>query len=193
MKEYSEYNHWKRETSFVQKTIRLLTAYVIYYYIADNPKLSGCFAADNSIYLATNCSDPLPCATLQSNWISHVLLIRQVYMCVCVSHFFRFCFFSACRKGLKHTHTGTRKHAHTLTGWHMSSSRMWGCEPGDVCACKLRIKAYVENIYCPLRIRQNENENFISWLLAHTHTHSYTHTWVRVDFLTWFLVLLVLS
>lgn len=111
----SEYNHWKRETSFVQTTIRLLTAYVIYYNIADNTNLSGCFAADNSIYLATNCSDPLPYATLQSNWVSHVLLIRQVYMCVCVSHFFRFCFFSACRKGLKHTHI----HRHTQTRTHV--------------------------------------------------------------------------
>lgn len=132
----------------------------------------------------------LSCATLQPNWIPHVLLIRQVYVFVCLAFLSLLFFFRMSKRVKAHTHAHT--YANTLTVWHMSSSRMWGCEPGDVCACKLRIKAYVENIYCPLRIRQNENENFISWLLA-PHTRTHTHICVCVDFLTCFLVLPVLS
>lgn len=112
----SEYNPEKDQTYFLQKLIISYICSIIYllFNIEDDLNLSRCWAADNSIYLDTNCSEPslsLSCATLQPNWIPHVLLIRQVYVFVCLAFLSLLFFFSACRKGLKHTHT----HTHTQT------------------------------------------------------------------------------
>jgi len=111
--------------------------------------------------------------------VSRSFLIRQVY--VCASHFFRLLFWVSpcicicvrvCRrtKGLRRKETARagcereRERKRELTG----GKDVWGGKDArrDVCACKLRIKAYVENIYCPLRMQQNENGNFIIWLLS---------------------------
>jgi len=64
------------------------------------------------------------------------------------------------RVGQKETAPRGAKERGDRTTGHV---RLCGCEDvrRDVCACKLRIKAYVENIYCPLRMQQNENGNFI--------------------------------